>query len=80
MMRTTIDIDDELLAVARELARREHQSLGKVISRLAREALAGQPTHDALETPGVGGFRPFASLGAPVTDEAIDQLRDENGV
>lgn len=79
-MRTTLDIDDDLLAAAREIARREHQSLGAVISRLARETL----THGRRATEGpaprsTGGFRPFPSRGTPVTNEAIDQLRDEAG-
>ena len=78
-MRTTLDIDDDLLAAAREIARRERQSLGKVISRLAREALSGEHVTDTTEAKGVGGFRPFASRGLLVTDEAIDRLRDETG-
>ncbi|MDX1605746.1 MAG: hypothetical protein R3202_06105 [Candidatus Competibacterales bacterium] len=78
-MRTTLDIDDELLAAAREIARRERQSLGQVISRLAREALAGTHRADDPAPRGAGGFRPFPSRGTPVTNEAIDQLRDEAG-
>ena len=37
-MRTTLDIDDDLLAAAKELARRERTTAGEVISRL-RHAL-----------------------------------------
>ena len=79
-MRTTLDIDDDLLAAAREIARRERQSLGKVISRLAREALTGPRTGGASGSTGTGGFRPFPSRGTPVTDEIIDRLRDHEGV
>lgn len=81
-MRTTLDIDDDLLAAAREIARREHQSLGTVISRLARQTLSGSADGavDAAEAPeAVAGFRPFPSRGAPVTNETIDRVRDAEG-
>ncbi len=41
-MRTTIDIDDDLLMLAKELAAREKRSAGKVISELAKKGLREQ--------------------------------------
>lgn len=38
-MRTTLNIDDDVAAAARELASEEHRSLGAVISELARRGL-----------------------------------------
>jgi hypothetical protein len=38
-VRTTIDIDDDVVAAARELAAGERRSLGSVISELARRGL-----------------------------------------
>lgn len=38
-MRTTLNIDDDVAAAARELAADEHRSLGAVISELARRGL-----------------------------------------
>lgn len=38
-MRTTLNIDDDVAAAARELASDEHRSLGAVISELARRGL-----------------------------------------
>jgi hypothetical protein len=38
-VRTTLDIDDDVVAAARELAASEHRSLGFVISALARHGL-----------------------------------------
>jgi len=35
-VRTTLDIDDDLLAAAKELARREGRTAGEVVSRLLR--------------------------------------------
>ena len=78
-MRTTLDIDDDILQAARELARRERRSLGSIVSTLARQGLA-QPARvvAATEPAAVYGFRPFASRGGVVTNEMIDQLRDDD--
>lgn len=80
-MRTTLDIDDDVLDAAKAQARRERTSAGAVVSRWARQALLGAaaPGADTVEEP-VAGFRPFASRGVVVTDERIDALRDAEGV
>ena len=81
-MRTTLDIDDDVLAAAKELSRRQSVSAGKVLSQLARQALAGAGAAGRAQraAPGVAGFRPLASRGKPVTNEIIDSLRDAEGV
>lgn len=76
-MRTTLDIDTDVLQAAKELARRERKSLGTVMSELARLALT-KTTPTAAEPAAVYGFRPFGSRGALVTNELIDQLRDDD--
>jgi len=38
-VRTTLNLDDDVAAAARELAAEEHRSLGAVISELARRGL-----------------------------------------
>lgn len=40
-MRTTLDIDDDLLAAAKELARRQGSTADEVVSSLLRRALPG---------------------------------------
>ena len=40
-MRTTLQLDDDVLAAARVLARQRRRSVGDVISDLARQALSG---------------------------------------
>jgi hypothetical protein len=40
-MRTTLDIDDDVLQVAKELARRERKTAGRILSELARRGLTG---------------------------------------
>ena len=81
-MRTTLDLDDDVLASAKEIARREKKTAGKVLSELARRALTEQaasaPTsRTAREPASAFGFRPFATRGAVVTNERIQLLRDE---
>lgn len=78
-MRTTLDIDDDILAAAKDLARRERSTAGAFVSRLARSALnapAAAPTGG--EPPAFHGFRPFPKRGGVVTNELIDRLRDED--
>ncbi|SHN80446.1 hypothetical protein SAMN05660350_02932 [Geodermatophilus obscurus] len=38
-MRTTLDLDDDVVAAARELATEQRRSLGSVVSELARRGL-----------------------------------------
>jgi len=81
-VRTTLDLDDDVLASAKEIARREKKTAGRVLSELARRALTQQATavpgaHLAREPAPAFGFRAFASRGAVVTDQLVRQLRDE---
>jgi hypothetical protein len=78
-VRTTIDIDDDVLNAARERARREHKTAGHVVSELLRQALTSPvaPTQVKETTP-VYGFTPFAPSGRLVTNEQIDALRGDD--
>jgi hypothetical protein len=78
-MRTTLDIDDDVLLAAKELARRQRSTAGEVLSELARQGLKA-PAPAAASVASFFGFRPFSSRGAPVSDETIDRLRDEAGI
>jgi hypothetical protein len=77
-VRTTLDIDDDILRAARELARREKKTAGQVISELARRALAASPVGASRSARQLHGFRPFPRRGGIVTNELIDRLRDED--
>jgi Arc/MetJ family transcription regulator len=39
MMRTTIAIDDDVLAAVRAIARQRNETIGKIVSELARHSL-----------------------------------------
>ena len=77
-MRTTIDIDDDVLRAAKELARRERKTAGRVISELARRALTGSPSGPSRAPKPMHGFRPFPRRGGIVTNDLIDRLREED--
>jgi hypothetical protein len=75
-MRTTLDVDDDVLLIVKERARRERRSAGAVLSELARRGLTGSAAH-APNGPGRHGFSPLPSRGAPVTNALIDALRED---
>jgi hypothetical protein len=77
-MRTTLDIDDDVLQAAKELARREGQTAGRILSELARRGLTeAKDTSKGRTKIAFLGFRPFARRGGIVTNELIDRLREE---
>jgi hypothetical protein len=51
LVRTTLDIDDDVVAAARELAAHEQRSLSSVISHLARRRLTPARVEAAGELP-----------------------------
>jgi hypothetical protein len=78
-MRTTLDIDDDVLRAAKDLARREKKTAGKVISDLVRRALGASPASLAAKEPkALHGLRPFPRRGGIVTNELIDRLREDD--
>ena len=75
-MRTTLAIDDDVLAAAKHLAERENKSIGEVITGLARQGLAkGTPSTSAVRN-GVP-LLPTRKGGVPVTLELVNQLCDK---
>jgi len=81
-MRTTLDIDDDVLMAAKERARREKKTAGKLISQLLREAMtrpAADHAASVREPKAHYGFQPFSSRGTVVSEELVNRLRDEDG-
>ena len=78
-MRTTLDIDDDVLQAAKELARREHKTAGHILSELARRSLteAKDTSRGRTAKEAFLGFRPFARRATIVTNQLIDRLREE---
>jgi len=75
-LRTTLAIDDDVLAAARHLAEREQRSMGEVISSLARQGLSRSTRSSKLERNGIPLLATGKS-GQAVSLELVNQLRDE---
>ena len=81
-MRTTISIDDELLAQANEIAPRSDQSLSSIIEEALRESLARRTqggARDRVRLP-VGGDSQDKPLVDILDREALTQALGENGI
>ncbi len=94
-MRTTLDIADDVLFAAKDYARRDKKTMGEIISQWGRAALASNSamaskndkvkpsTTEAVRREKLAqlGIHPFPKrAGVRVTNEHINQLRDELGV
>ena len=74
VMRTTLAIDDDVLLAARAIAQQRNQTLGQVVSELARNSL--HPPADAIERNGVP-LLPVRRPNTVVTLDIVNALRDE---
>jgi hypothetical protein len=82
-MRTTLDIDDDILQAAKELARAEKKTAGQVISELARRGLT-QGAVSGFGEEAQSGFliedgwvQLPRRAGAVVTKDVVDRLIEE---
>jgi hypothetical protein len=74
-VKTTLAIDDDIIAAAKAIARQEGKSLGKVVSELARRALE-RPVPVFAERNGVP-LLPVRDKTSVVTLDLVNALRDE---
>ena len=79
-MRTTLDIEDDVLQAAKELAEREGSTAGRVISALARRGLltTGRNSKPSQQTR--GGVPLLPSRGEVVTLDHVRELMDQEGI
>jgi predicted transcriptional regulator len=73
MVRTTIDLPDDLLELARELAHEQHRSMSDVIAELVRLGLR----RDRVDIATSGRGLPVVSVGRPITAEDVRSLDDD---
>jgi hypothetical protein len=71
-MRTTVDLDEDILRVAKDLARENEQSLGRVLSDLARRGLK-PPKRSVSMRNGIPVF-PRLPGAKPVTSAMVKEL------
>ena len=74
-MRTTLDIDEDVLESAKELAARRGTTAGRVLSELARIALT--PRASAVRKRNGVPVLPKQRGARIVTPEIVNRLRDE---
>lgn len=78
-MRTTLDIEEDVLVAVKELARHEKTTAGKVVSRLIRKGLKGDLSKSRKLTYR-NGVPILPSRGRVITNELIDQIREKEGI
>ena len=75
LVRTTLDLDEDVLQAAKELAATRGTTAGRVISELARKALT--PTRASRIRNGVPVLPRRPSGAARPTMKLVNTLRDE---
>ena len=85
-MRTTLDIADDVLLAAKEVARQDKTSVGQALSMIARQALLAasarklqkaSPTAERLARLGI---HVLPQGGHVVTNELVNRIREEEGI
>ena len=74
-MRTTLDLDEDILQAAKEIAATRGTTAGKVLSELARKGLA--PTRSARVRNGVPVLPRRAATAPRPTLRLVNELRDD---
>ncbi len=74
-MRTTLDLDDDILQAAKELAAMEGTTAGRIVSDLVRKALTPPKTTRARN--GVPLFSRSGKQTRPITTDQVNRLRDD---
>ncbi|MCL4206954.1 MAG: hypothetical protein KJ000_31110 [Pirellulaceae bacterium] len=75
-MKTTLDIDDDVLQAARELSPREQKTADALISEWARRGIRA-PLAGTSEPLLVNGFEVLPAGGRVVTSELVRQISEE---
>jgi len=74
-MRTTLDIDDDVLAAAKDLTSGQKTTAGKVISDLVRKALTQPQSRKVIYR---NGLPVLPRRGGIATPELVDRLAEES--
>ena len=83
LMRTTLDLDDDVLLAARERAARDAVSIGRALSDIARRGLTAPAATSGRKRSSARsplGIVPLPKRNEIVTLEHIRRLRDEAGI
>jgi hypothetical protein len=72
-MRTTVDLDADVLDAARAIAAAEGRTLGYVLSRLARRGMSSTPRVENADLPTFS----VPADAPPLTEEVVRRALDE---
>jgi hypothetical protein len=74
-MRTTVELEDDVMRIVKGLAREKKQTLGRVLSNLVREALAPEVSQARVRN----GFHllEVTQPGIVITNDLIDRIKEE---
>jgi hypothetical protein len=79
-MRTTLALDDDVFAYARERAQRERISMGQVISKLARDGIRTQSAGVPKEFAVASKYALLPRRDEVITSEHVRNLMDQEGI
>jgi hypothetical protein len=79
-MRTTLTLDDDVLAFARERAQHERVSLGEAISRLVRAGIQAQGAASASTHRVKSKFALLPARREIISTQHVRELMDQEGV
>ena len=75
-MRTTLDIDDDVLQAAKEIAATEGTTTGKALSTLARKGLT--PSRPKVRVRNGVPLLPRTPGVRPLTMQEVNEIRDDD--
>lgn len=78
-MRTTLDLDADVLQAAKELAERQGRTAGQVVSELARRGLASSAERAKRSGRLRSGAPVLPDRGEVVTLDHVQRLLDDEG-
>ena len=84
-MRTTVDIDDDVLLAVRKIAAKEKKTAGKILSEFTRLGLLSGASNSSTQRPGEAfvmknGIPILPSRGELVTTRRIERIMEQEGI
>ena len=79
-MRTTLSLDDDVFAVARQRAQRERISMGEAVSRYVRDALRANAHAPAVPVALRSKYSLLPARDEIITTEHVRRLMDQEHI
>lgn len=76
LMRTTINIDDDVLATVKAMAKRDRKAVGQVVSAMLRKAVEPPAKAPSRTRNGIPLF-PVSTNASVVTPELVKELLED---